>query len=422
MGPPDVAPALSRAESDDTAEQPGNDQERTPAPAPLAKESPAPSGPDRLGPMRAVASLTDGADGSPENWLISLLPVAQHIAVQSGFLQAGLILEADDDHAADFPVAEKVFADILAALTDERAEPLTRAVLDQLRAQQPGSPQALADILEAVIDTVEASSVAGSEVQSGGIPTGFADLDRLLGGLRPGMLYLVAGEPAVGKSTLALDLARSAAIRHQHSTVFFSTQSSSHDLTMKIASAEARIPVQNIRQGLMREEDWIRLARTMADLVQAPLALACAGHLTVQTLSEHLTEEVELVLVDTVNAIRVPHRREVLPREQEIGIVISDLKALAIDLDVPVVVTASLNRGPSYRTDRIPRLDDVRDSGQLVDVADVVLLLHRPDMAEKESPRAGEADFIVAKSRLTPTDTITVAFQGHYSRFVDMAT
>jgi replicative DNA helicase len=162
----------------------------------------------------------------------------------------------------------------------------------------------------------------------------------------------------------------------------------------------------------------------MADLAQAPLDLASAGHLTVQAMIEHLTElndEARLLIVDTINAVRVPPRRGAVPREQEISTVISDLKALALDRHVPVVVTASLNRGPSYRIGRVPTLDDVRDSGQLVDVADVVLLLHRPDMAEKESPRAGEADFIVAKSRLTPTDTITVAFQGHYSRFVDMA-
>jgi replicative DNA helicase len=129
--------------------------------------------------------------------------------------------------------------------------------------------------------------------------------------------------------------------------------------------------------------------------------------------------DLRLVIIDYLQLMSSPKRVE--SRQQEVSELSRSLKLLAKELNVPVIAVAQLNRGPEQRTDKRPMLSDLRESGSIEQDADVVILLHREDAYERESPRAGEADFIVAKHRNGPTTTVTVAFQGHYSRFVDMA-
>jgi replicative DNA helicase len=130
-------------------------------------------------------------------------------------------------------------------------------------------------------------------------------------------------------------------------------------------------------------------------------------------------EELKFVIIDYLQLMSSPKRVE--NRQQEVSEMSRSLKLLAKELDVPVIALSQLNRGPEQRTDKKPLLSDLRESGSIEQDADVVILLHREDAYERESPRAGEADLIVAKHRNGPTATVTVAFQGHYSRFVDMA-
>jgi replicative DNA helicase len=193
-------------------------------------------------------------------------------------------------------------------------------------------------------------------------------------------------------------------------------QSAPQDLTTKIVSAEARIPLQHILRHRMQEEHWTRMAQTLADIEAARLHISYAGQLTVPRIGELLAQLDDgppgLVIIDPASSLRPASPGS---RDQ----IATDLKAMAVDLQIPLVVTSSLNRSPRTRIDRRPTLDDVSDAGHLVDIADVVLLLYRPDMIDREI-RGGEADIIVAKSRLTPTSVITVAFQMHYSRFVDL--
>ena len=129
--------------------------------------------------------------------------------------------------------------------------------------------------------------------------------------------------------------------------------------------------------------------------------------------------DLRLVIIDYLQLMSSPKRVE--NRQQEVSELSRSLKLLAKELNVPVIAVAQLNRGPEQRTDKRPMLSDLRESGSIEQDSDVVILLHREDAYERESPRAGEADFIVAKHRNGPTTTVTVAFQGHYSRFVDMA-
>jgi replicative DNA helicase len=241
----------------------------------------------------------------------------------------------------------------------------------------------------------------------------------------PDRLYL-AGEGMIPthNSTLALDLARAASVKAGLTSVMFSLEMSRNEITMRLLSAEARVPLHSMRTGQMGEEDWTRLARRMSEVVDAPMFIDDSPNMSMMEIRAKCRRlkqrhDLRLVIIDYLQLMSSPKRVE--NRQQEVSDMSRSLKLLAKELDVPVVAVAQLNRGPEQRSDKRPLLADLRESGSIEQDSDVVILLHREDAYEPESPRAGEADFIVAKHRNGPTATVTVAFQGHYSRFMDMA-
>ena len=280
----------------------------------------------------------------------------------------------------------------------------------------------IADLLQGTLDEIEA--ISGHDGSLIGVPTGFDDLDALTNGLHPGQLVIVAARPAIGKSTLALDFARAASLHHQQTSVVFSLEMGRNEITMRMLSAEARVPLHHMRSGSMTDQDWERIARTTGAVSSAPLFIDDSPNMTMMEIRAKCRRlkqrhNLRLVVLDYLQLMSSGKRVE--SRQVEVSEFSRSLKLLAKELDVPVVALSQLNRGPEQRTDKKPMLSDLRESGSLEQDADVVILLHREDAYEKESPRAGEADFIVAKHRNGPTGVITVAFQGHYSRFVDMA-
>jgi replicative DNA helicase len=225
-------------------------------------------------------------------------------------------------------------------------------------------------------------------------------------------------------STLALDFARAAGIRHGMATVLFSLEMGRNEITMRLLSAEARVPLSTMRTGQMNDDDWARLARRMSEVADAPLFIDDSPNMSLMEIRAKCRRlkqrnDLKFVIIDYLQLMSSPKRVE--NRQQEVSEMSRSLKLLAKELDVPVVALSQLNRGPEQRTDKRPLLSDLRESGSIEQDSDVVILLHREDAYERESPRAGEADLIVAKHRNGPTATVTVAFQGHYSRFVDMA-
>ena len=174
----------------------------------------------------------------------------------------------------------------------------------------------------------------------------------------------------------------------------------------------------------MSDDDWSRLARRMGEISEAPLFIDDSPNLTMMEIrakARRLKQrhDLKLVIVDYLQLMTSGKRVE--SRQLEVSEFSRQMKLLAKELEVPVIALSQLNRGPEQRTDKKPQMSDLRESGSLEQDADMVILLHREDAYERESPRAGEADLIVAKHRNGPVDTITVAFQGHYARFVDMA-
>ena len=241
----------------------------------------------------------------------------------------------------------------------------------------------------------------------------------------PDQLYL-AGRNMIPthNSTLALDLARAASIKHGLTSVMFSLEMSRNEITMRLLAAEARVALHSMRTGQMSDDDWTRLARRMSEVANAPLFIDDSPNMSMMEIRAKCRRlkqqhDLRLVIVDYLQLMTSPKRVE--NRQQEVSDLSRSLKLLAKELNVPVIAVAQLNRGPEQRTDKRPMLSDLRESGSIEQDSDVVILLHREDAYERESPRAGEADFIVAKHRNGPTTTVTVAFQGHYSRFVDMA-
>ena len=225
-------------------------------------------------------------------------------------------------------------------------------------------------------------------------------------------------------STLGLDICRAASIKHGLTSVIFSLEMSRNEIVMRLLSAEAQVPLQHMRSGTMSEADWSKLASKMGSVSDAPLFIDDSPNMNLMEIRAKCRRlkqrhDLRLVVVDYLQLMTSGKRVE--SRQQEVSEFSRSLKLLAKELDVPVIAISQLNRGPEQRQDKRPMLADLRESGSLEQDADMVVLLHREDFYERESPRAGEADFIVAKHRNGPTATITVAFQGHYSRFVDMA-
>jgi replicative DNA helicase len=226
-------------------------------------------------------------------------------------------------------------------------------------------------------------------------------------------------------STLALDVARSCSIKHRLASVIFSLEMSKSEITMRLLSAEAKVPLHHMRSGHMSDDDWARLARRMGEVADAPLYVDDSPNLTMMEIRAKARrlkqrEDLRLVVVDYLQLMTSGKRVE--SRQQEVSEFSRSLKLLAKELEVPVIAISQLNRSPEQRQDKKPMLADLRESGAIEQDSDLVILLHREDIYERESPRAGEADLILAKHRNGPTGTVTVAFQGHYSRFVDMAT
>jgi replicative DNA helicase len=268
---------------------------------------------------------------------------------------------------------------------------------------------------------IEAIGNRGGELF--GVPTGFRDLDELTNGLHAGQLIVIAGRPGMGKTTMAMDTLRSASIGHNQASVLFSLEMGKSEITMRLLSAEARIPLTRIRTGTLTDDDWTKLARRMGEVAQAPMFIDDSPNLTMMEIrakARRLKQrhDLRLVVVDYLQLMTSPKRVE--NRQQEVAEMSRSLKLLAKELEVPVIAVSQLNRGAEQRSDKKPQLSDLRESGAIEQDADIVILLHREDAYERESPRAGEADLIVAKHRNGPTKDIVVSSQLHYSRFVDM--
>ena len=278
------------------------------------------------------------------------------------------------------------------------------------------------EALEETINEIDANSNRPDGVY--GVPTDFIEFDELTGGLHGGQMIVIAARPGVGKSTLALDIARSASIHHQMTTVFFSLEMSRTELAMRILSAEGKISMGRLKKGDLDTEGWTNLATLQGRIDSAPLFIDDSPNMTLMEIRAKCRRlkqrnDLKLVVLDYLQLMS--SGKKVESRQQEVSEFSRSLKLLAKELDVPVIALSQLNRGSEQRTDKRPMVSDLRESGSIEQDADMVILLHREDMYNPDSERVGEADMIIAKHRGGPTRTIPLAFSGKYSRFNNMA-
>lgn len=280
----------------------------------------------------------------------------------------------------------------------------------------------LGELIQPTLDEIDQIAANGGLAQ--GVPTGFIDLDSLTQGLHPGQMVIIAARPGVGKSTLALDIARSCAVKHGMTAMIFSLEMSMNEITMRLLSAETDISLADMRSGRMDDRAWAQLASKVGELAQAPLYMDDSPNMTmmdIRSKARRLKQKHDLKLIVLDYLQLMSSGKKVESRQQEVSEFSRQLKLLAKELEVPLVAISQLNRGPESRTDKRPQLADLRESGSLEQDADIVMLLYRPDSQDVDNERAGEADIIVAKHRGGPIATVTVAHQLKYSRFVDMA-
>jgi replicative DNA helicase len=254
--------------------------------------------------------------------------------------------------------------------TVDRAQAELYAVTER-RASEDYLP--LSAIMEGTLDEIEAIGSRGGQMV--GVPTGFGDLDQLTNGLHPGQMVIVAARPAIGKSTLALDFARSASIKHGLPSVIFSLEMGRNEITMRLLSAEARVALHHMRSGTMSDDDWARLARRMSEVASAPLYIDDSPNMSMMEIRAKCRRlkqrhDLRLVIVDYMQLMSSAKRVE--NRQQEVSEFSRSMKLLAKELDVPVVAISQLNRGPEQRQDKKPLLSDLRESGCMTE--DTVLL------------------------------------------------
>ncbi|KGI77616.1 replicative DNA helicase [Oleiagrimonas soli] len=254
-----------------------------------------------------------------------------------------------------------------------------------------------------------------------GLPTGFTDLDDRTAGLQPSDLIIVAARPSMGKTAFSVNIAESAAIRSKKPVVIFSMEMSASQLAFRLISSVGRIHQQNLRTGDLAEEDWPRVTSAITMLSDAKIFIDDTPALSpveLRSRSRRLQREhgsLGLIVIDYLQLMQVPGNKE--NRATEISEISRGLKALAKELNVPVIALSQLNRSLEQRSDKRPMMSDLRESGAIEQDADVILFIYRDEYYNPESPDKGKAEIIIGKQRNGPTGTVKLTFLGQFTKF-----
>ena len=274
-------------------------------------------------------------------------------------------------------------------------------------------------ILSATVKRME--DIAANPGSTIGVPSGIIDLDKLTAGFQKGDLVIIAGRPSMGKTALALTIARNAAIENNSGTAIFSLEMSSDQLGQRLLTSEARVDNSHVRRGSLPSGKWKNINIASGKLAQAPLYIDDTPALSILDLrsrARRLKRErnIEMIIVDYLQLMQGPKNSE--NRQNEISQITQSLKALAKELDIPVVALSQLSRAVEQRTKKEPQLSDLRESGAIEQDADVVIFLYRPSVYDEDDDSVkGMAYLIVAKQRNGPTGRVKASFIDTYARF-----
>ncbi|AGH94269.1 replicative DNA helicase [Pseudobdellovibrio exovorus] len=256
-----------------------------------------------------------------------------------------------------------------------------------------------------------------------GIPSGFTDLDKMTSGFNPGELIIIAARPSMGKTAFSLNIASHMALRAKKTVAYFSVEMSKESLMMRVIAAEAKISIGEIRTGRIQDTSWQKLMNACGTIADAPLYIDETSGISpfeIRARCRRLKAmgQLDCIMIDYLQLMSL--KQKVDSREREVAEISKSLKAIAKELQVPIIALAQLNRGVEGRSDRRPMLSDLRESGSIEQDADVIMMLYREDYYDKESPeKQGAAKVIIAKQRNGPTGDVDLRFDGKYNLFRD---
>ncbi len=257
-----------------------------------------------------------------------------------------------------------------------------------------------------------------------GVPTGYRELDDLLTGLHPGELVLVAGRPAMGKTSLGMNFVENAAIRAGKKAAVFSLEMPAEQLVMRMMCTEARVDMQKVRRGAIDDEEWGKLADALVSIGPAQIYIDCTPGITVPEMRSkarrlQLEHGLDVIMVDYLSLMTATGRNN--SRQEEVSQISRTLKGLALELGVPIIALQQLSRAPTGRSNHRPLLSDIRESGAIEQDADVVMFIHREEYYDADTPDKNIAELIIAKQRNGSLGTVKLGWKGEYTWFMDLS-
>jgi len=297
-----------------------------------------------------------------------------------------------------------------------------RKILEVSQRKNTTGFQNIKDVLVQAYDNIEMLHNRKGEIT--GIPTGFIELDRMTAGFQRSDFIIVAARPSVGKTAFALNIAQNVATRTGENVAIFSLEMGAQQLVMRMLCAEGNINAQNLRTGKLTPEDWGKLTMAMGSLSNAGIFIDDTPNIRVSEIRakcRRLKQEqgLGMVLIDYLQLIQGSGRNRE-NRQQEVSEISRSLKALARELDVPVIALSQLSRSVEQRQDKRPMMSDLRESGSIEQDADIVAFLYRDDYYDKESENKNIIEIIIAKQRNGPVGTVQLAFVKEYNKFINL--
>nr|WP_156792078.1 replicative DNA helicase [Caloramator australicus] len=293
-----------------------------------------------------------------------------------------------------------------------------KAIFDISQNKSHSDFEPLSEIIMKSFDSIEHLSKTKGDVT--GIPSGFTDLDRKTSGFQKGDFILVAARPSMGKTAFVLNIALHAALRAKKSVAIFSLEMSKEQLAFRMLCAEANIDMLKLRTGDLDEEDWFRLARAAGPMSESKIFIDDTPGISVNEMRSKcrrlkIEKGLDLIIVDYLQLMSGSKRSE--SRQQEVSEISRSLKALAKEMDAPVIALSQLSRAPEARSDHRPMLSDLRESGSIEQDADLVMFLYRDEYYHKDTDKKNIAEVIIAKQRNGPTGTVELVWLGQYTKF-----
>ena len=299
-----------------------------------------------------------------------------------------------------------------------------KSIFDIVMNRQGGEElRPVGEALEIAYQKIE--ELAKLKGELAGVPTGFIDLDSMLTGLHPGELIIVGARPAMGKTSFAMNIAEHAALNKGKTTAIFTLEMPREQIAMRMLCSDARVDMQRVRKGTLHDDDWIRLAKTLGPLSASHIYIDDTAGLSPTQLRSRCrrlmmdTGKLDLVVIDYLGLMRSDGRAE--SRNMEVSEISRALKAIALELKIPIVACAQLSRANKDRIDKRPVLSDLRDSGSIEQDADVVMFLHREEYYNKETEDKNIGEVIVSKQRSGPLGTVKLAWLSEFTTFANLA-